>query len=66
MATYTITLSRTVDATDPAEAKFGIKSVSFDVGEGMYAMVGDILTGKLRVEPPKEEAPVEDAPSEAE
>ena len=61
MVKYTIVMNRD-------EEGFGIKNITFEVPEDMYALVGDILTGKIAVRPPEapaEATPTEDAPVEA-
>lgn len=37
------------------EKPLGITDIKFTVDEQMYALVGDILTGRLRVEPKPED-----------
>lgn len=58
MAKFTVRMDRD-------EEGMGIKSITFEVPENIYALVGDILTGRLEVKPSENaDAPAEAAPAE--
>ena len=57
MAKYTIAMERD-------EEGMGIKSILFEVPQDMYALIGDILTGKIVVQPPAQPAEARAVPAE--